>query len=301
MNPRIALPFLTLSDDAILASSWSISLDGTEWMAGPERIDDWDAHTHLWLRRNLRVDPVAAAANLGLPPGDLQLRVTARVGTGKGRVPRHVLLDKTVPVDPATLEAQFEIQVSGEGLAMLLHLRTDVTLAAVPGTCGSLSPKAVGARVWFDTVQIQLEGDEPRFPIELVDLAELLADARGRQAPWYLHWSPRDWNRDFHGAVRLYVNTRTEEMCRRIEEQDRLTLQLLLAEAMSQICERLVLDGEANHLMAAPEPGSLAAQAVSWLDKAWPGKDMIFLRSVLETRPGIFRAGFLALAELSEI
>src|SRR5690606_9974595 len=116
-------------------------------------------------------------------------------------------------------------------------------------------------------------------------------------APWYLHWSPRDWHRDFHGAVRLYLNERTPVFLERIESQDGPILQTLLAETMSQICERFIFDPEASELLANPEPGSLGAQAASWLQKSWPGKDAEFLRSVLKNQPGKFRAALLALAE----
>ena len=117
-------------------------------------------------------------------------------------------------------------------------------------------------------------------------------------APWYLHWSPRDWNRDFHGAVRLYLNMDEPEFLERIEAEDPQTLQVVLADIMSQICERFVSDGD----IAAEElePGSLGFQATTWLRKAWPDKDVGFIRSVLENRPGAFRSAFLALAELGD-
>ncbi|WP_201156791.1 hypothetical protein [Rhodobaculum claviforme] len=75
------------------------------------------------------------------------------------------------------------------------------------------------------------------------------------------------------------------------------TIQFLLGDVMGQICGRFLADPEAETMMAAAEPGSLGAQAATWLRKAWPGKDASFIRSVLESRPGVFHSTMLALAE----
>ena len=70
---------------------------------------------------------------------------------------------------------------------------------------------------------------------------------------------------------------------------------------MGQICERLINDPDADDVMSGAEPGSLGAQATSWLGTIWPGKEAAFVRSVLEQRPGRFRAAYLELAELGEV
>jgi hypothetical protein len=44
-------------------------------------------------------------------------------------------------------------------------------------------------------------------------------------------------------------------------------------------------------------PGRSVLKPQTWLRKAWPGKDASFIRSVLESRPGVFRSTILALAE----
>ena len=147
---------------------------------------------------------------------------------------------------------------------------------------------------------MRLEGEEPRFPIEVGDIQALLGDAVSASAPWYLHWSPRDWSRDFHGAMRLYLSSTHTEFIERIEAQDPMMIQMLMADVMGQVCERLITDPDVNDLFVSAEPGSLAAQASSWLRKAWPGKDPDFIRSVFDNRPGIFRASFVALADLGD-
>ena len=175
-------------------------------------------------------------------------------------------------------------------------MQTQVLLAAVPADGGELSARRVASRLWSDTQRILLEGEEPRFPMEVADFRALLGNAPAAAAPWL-----KDWNRDFHGAARLYLNGDQSDFIKRIEEQDGPTLQVLLAEVMGQICERLINDPEADDVMSGAEPGSLGAQATSWLDTIWPGKDAAFVRSVLEQLPGQFRAAFLELAELGEV
>jgi hypothetical protein len=180
---------------------------------------------------------------------------------------------------------------------MILDLQTEFLLANAPADFSALSPVHPGDRLWSENIRVRLEGEEPRFPIETMDLAQMLGGGIAGAAAWHLHWSPGDWTRDFHGAVRLYLNTKSSEILRRIEDEDPATIQFLLGDVMSQICERFLSDPEAETMMDAAEPGSLGAQAATWLRKAWPGKGASFIRSVLESRPGVFRSTMLALAE----
>ncbi len=298
MNRRIAFPFLTLSDAAIEASPWEVSLGGEDWHEAGDFLPDWDASCDIHVRRRLGLDREVAAADLGLPTEDLNLFVGVRIGTGQGRLPRLVVARHSRNVDRENPVWQFENIVEGRMLSLVLDLETQVCLAASPSSPGPLSPAFIGDRLWSDRMRIRLEGEEPRFPIETVDLGQMLGSEVAGSAPWYLHWSPRDWNRDFHGAVRLYLNTNSTQFLERVENEDPQTLQVILADVMSQICERYVTEGDAS--TEDMEPGTLAAQASTWLRKAWPGKDIAFIRSVLENRPGVFRSAFLALAELGE-
>jgi hypothetical protein len=298
MNRRIAFPFLTLSDAAVEATPWEASIDGAEWIEAGEFLSNWDSSCDIHVRRRLRVVREIAAADLSLPIEDLNLSLGVRIGAGQGRLPRQVVRRHTTVVDWENPGWQFESVIEGRMLSMVLDLQTQVTLASSPNRPDVLSPTSVGDRLWSDRIRIRLEGEEPRFPIETADLGEILGGGLAGDAPWYLHWSPRGWNRDFHGTVRLYLNRNATEFLERIENEDPQTLQLVLADIMSQICERFLVDADAE--IVETEPGSLAGQAATWLRKAWPGKDVAFIRSVLENRPGAFRSAFLALAELGE-
>jgi hypothetical protein len=100
--------------------------------------------------------------------------------------------------------------------------------------------------------------------------------------------------------MRLYLNTRCPQFLERVESEDAETLRALMADVMGQVCERLLVEDDAESLLALCEPGSLGSQAAAWLRQAWPGRDPAFARSVLRNRPGRFRAAFLGLAQQHE-
>lgn len=297
MNRRLAFPFLTLSDAAVEASVWEVSLDGVEWSEAGEFLPHWDSASDIRARRTLRLCTETAASDLGIPVGDLVLAASVRIGTGQGRLPRLILDRVRNDLCPDNPVSCFEHIIEGHRLSILLDLQTEILLATRPTAPSPLSPLHPADRIWSDNIRIRLEGEEPRFPIEAVDLTQMLGDVVAGAAPWHLHWSPRDWGRDFHGAVRLYLNEKAGDILERIEKEDPVTLQFLLGDVMSQICEHFLADPEADALLEAAEPNSLGAQAAKWLRKAWPGKDASFIRSILENRPGVFRSSIVALAE----
>lgn len=297
MKHRVALPFLTLSSSAVAAADWEISVDGADWSVAGDFLPHWDAASDVRLRRKLCLHHERAASDLGIPVEHLRIAASVRIGTGQGRLPRRILfrLRKELREDDPSWDLEHTIE--GHQLSMLLDLQTEILMLRAPGSYSPLSPLNAEDRLWSENTRMRIEGEEPRFPIETADLAQMLGGSISSSAPWYLHWSPRDWGRDFHGAVRLYLNKRAAETLGRVEAEDPATIRFLLGDVMSQICERFLSDPEAEIMMKSPEPGSLGAQAVIWLRRAWPGKDASFIRSVLESRPGIFRAAILDLAE----
>ena len=300
MNRYFAFPFLTLSDAAVEAAPWSWSLNGGEWSPADDYLPDWDAASVIGLRRTVNVDPGIAADDLGVSSDGLRLSLGVRIGTGAGRLPRLILERHHRSLEPGTWQVEFDLEVAGEGLSLVLDVQSQVVLSGPIEGGGPLSPRRNADRVWADSLRIRLEGEEPRFPIEIVDMPRLLGNSTAASTPWYLQWSPLDWNRDFHGATRLFLNSEQTDFIERIEQHDGPTLQVLLADIMSQICGRLLMDPEAEEIVAHAEPGSLGAQATAWLQKAWPEKDAAFVRSVFDSHPGTFRAAFLSLAELGE-
>lgn len=298
MNDAVAYPFLTLSGMAVDVDSWQIALNGGEYTDADDYLADWDASSMVTIRRQLKIHSEAAWNDLGIPENSLAIDIVTHVGTGPGRLPRCIVQTFRKALHLDNHEIQIEIDISGDNLSAVIDLFTEVVIAKVPVSRGDLSPSRVGDRLWNDRRRIRLEGEEPRFPIEIADLESFLRNTTAATTPWYLHWNPGDWSRDFHGAIRLYLNTGCPEVIKRVETQDVYMLQAIMANVMSQICERFVMEPEVDDLLANSEPGTVGAQAASWLMTAWPGHDAMFIRSVLENRPGVFHGAFLALAEL---
>ncbi len=299
MSTRIALPFLTLRESTVHASPWELSFNGEDWTTHEEFVPDWDPASTLWFRRQVSLDADESVRDLGIPHEELRLSLAVRVGTGQGRVPRTIIHREARELTgEETIELSFS--VTGERLSALIDIGTEIVLTAPPERADQLAPSRAGDRLWQDRSRLRLEGEEPRFPIEVADLSKLLGTALASSAPWYLHWSPKDWTRDFHGAIRLYLSENEPEFVSKIEAQDPHILQAILGDVIGQVCERLVADPYAGDLIANSEPGTLAAQASAWLREAWPNRDVAHIRAVLENRPGAFRSTLLALAEQSE-
>ena len=297
MNSRIAFPFLTLSEASVSTTPWSISLNGGDWNDCGEYLAAWDSSSTIALKRSIEIDRNAAADEVGIEETELSLSLDIRIGTGPGRIPQLVVHRESRNVEPSEPTIVVDQLVPGERLSAVLDIVVEITLGAPPAGSGELSPKRAGDRLWQDRRRIRIEGEEPRLPIEAIDLQSILREGTAASAPWYLHWSPGDWTRDFHGAIRLYINSNLERTVKRIEKEDPETLQVLMADVMSQICERFIHEQEPGDWMETQEPGSLGAQAWRWLKHAWPGRDFGYMKSELRHRPGNFRAALLALAE----
>ena len=300
MNRGIAFPFLTLSYFAVRSSEWAVSVNGGDWIDAGEYLGDFDAASTVEIRRTIQVDSLRAGADLEVPEDQLQLAAAVQVGTGLGRLPRRIVTRQRWQLNLASPACELELRLSGKELSGVLDLHTEILLAAEPRTFTALSPRSPADRLWEDRTRIRLEGEEPRFPMEITDLKRILQDTIAASAPWYLHWSPRDWDRDLHGAIRLYLNQCSTDFLGRLQTLDGASLQALLADVMGQICERFVLDPQADEMMESSEPGSLGAQAAAWLRKAWPSGTAPSIRAELEDRPGSFRSTLLALADLGE-
>lgn len=296
MSARIAFPFLTLSERAVRAEPWMVGLDDKERVPAGDYLPDWDYASRISLRRTILVDLNAAATDLDIAPEYLNLTISVRVGTGTGRLPRALILQQKYRCgqsDPTLIE----LEIPGHGLSAVLDLMTEIVISEIPDAFGELSPSKRSDRVWHDSSRIRLEGEEPRFPIEVADFGALLGEGIARSAPWYVHWSPGDWSREFHGSMRLYLNRDHQEFVDRVQKGDPEILRAIMADVMGQVCERFVSLEDNQALVSAFEPGSLGSQAAAWIKTAWPDRDLSFVQAQLNSRPGSFRAAMHALAE----
>jgi hypothetical protein len=296
MTSRVAFPFLTLSDAAVSVTKWEISRNGSDFSAVTDYISDWDPSITLHFRRRVSVKPELVASELAIPKDCLKIAATVRVGTGQGRIPRSSIAKSNYSLQAPEWTCEIQSMIPGNAASSIIDLRLEILLAEEPAKCGQLSPKRRGDRLWSDTLRVFLEGEEPRFPIEIANLAVMLNDPSQAAAPWHLHWSASDWNRDFHGAVRLFLNENNKGILDRIHGHDTITLQLLLADIVSQVCDRFLQDHTSDEQLLDLDPSSIAMQARTWLNKAWPGRDLASIRNIRFSHPGKFRSAILAMA-----
>jgi hypothetical protein len=297
MTSRVAYPTLILTDDCINPFEWEILASDDTAMTVGEYLPDWDYSIPLRVQRFLSLDwsRVTDALDCG---EDVKLAAVLKVGTGSGRLPRSILLRVSMDVSHDRADAFFALTIHGDQLSTVLDLTIDIILDAPSARGGVLTPTRPGDRVWKETVRMRLEGEEPRFPIEVADFELLLGRSAAARSPWYLHWSPRDWSRDFHGSMRLYLNRDHKDLIGRVEAEESEVLRSLMADVMGQVCECLVRDVDVDDQLNSWEDGSLGRQARQWLDLAFPRFDLGQARAVLESRPGEFRAAFQAIASI---
>ena len=266
----------------------------TGWLA------DWDPSADIRLCRTLQVDWPVAASDVRLRKDDLRLSAIACAGTGPGRLPRRYVHKEEIPIERTDTLIEFEFVLPSRKLAGAIDVSTEIVLAEAPAWPDPLSPARTGDKVWFDRCRVALDAEALRFPMEIADLRNVLRHQPGANAPWYLDWSPHDWTRDLHGALRLYLNSRFEEVVTRVRDGDRLTLQAIMADVIGQVCERFVLATRRHEILDTWEDGTIGAQAQAWLESVWRGDDVGHWVSMLENDPGKFRAAILAFTDLGK-
>jgi hypothetical protein len=297
MNSRVAFPFLTLGERTVEPGPWMLGLDDGEHAAAGDYLPDWDYASRISLQRSITVDRSRAATDLEIDRSHLRLSLCVRIGTGVGRLPRSIISQQLQAFDEQNDTVVIDLEIPGYVLSSVLDLMTEIVIEEAPHQLGELSPSKKFERVWHETHRIRLDGEEPRFPIEVADFSTLLAGGIATSAPWYVHWSPGDWSRDFHGSMRLYLNKNHSAFITRVQKGDPETLRAIMADVMSQVCERFVSLDECEALASSFEQGSLGFQAIAWIKSAWSDRDLGFVQAQLKNRPGTFRAAIHALAE----
>ncbi|MNR96990.1 hypothetical protein D3C72_281530 [compost metagenome] len=293
MSRRTAAPFNRL-DAAIVARPWMITVGDQSPAPLGEITPDWDYASPVRLERVILLDHPQAAVELGLGDEAFKLEVLIEVGTGPGDLPREVVQQTRLPLtagEPCTIG----IGVDPSRLSAQLSLRTSVLLVSSLDPADPLAPRRASSRLWDERCVTRIEGDDPRFPMEVVSFSVAFAGRPHETAPWMLSWSPASPGRDFHGAARLYLNADEEDFVERVQEGDELTLQALMGDVVSQICETALRAGWDEDFDSA-EPASIAGRVAHWLGQAFP--DAAAAKAVLDNRPGEFRSAILASVRL---
>lgn len=293
MSRRTAAPFNRL-DAAIVARPWMITVGNQSPAPLGEITPDWDYASAVSLERVITLDHLKAAAELGLADEPYTLEVLIEVGTGPGDLPREVVRQTRLSLEPGE-PCAIAIHVDPSRLSAQLSLRTSVLLASALEPGDPLAPRRPASRLWDERCVTRIEGDDPRFPMEVISFSTVFAGRPHEAAPWMLSWSPASPGRDFHGAARLYLNADEEDFVERVQEGDELTLQALMGDVVSQMCEAALRAGWHEDFDSA-EPASVAGRVAHWLEQAFP--DVAAAKTALENRPGEFRSAILASVRL---
>ena len=298
---RIAFPFLTLDPSAIRPEPWVLLENGVEGAFSDAWLPDWDSARDITLRRMLTADLDRASELLAMRVGDGDLELVVRIGTGPGNMPRHMLATSRRSLSRTEPTIVLDEIVQGRSLSQRLFVETLVILRRPGRIVTPLSPNQAGSKLWSDQLDLRLEGEEPRFPMEAVSFGNRFAGRPEAYAPWLLHWTPGNLHRDFGGSVRLYLNSDRADFTARLRQGDRATTQVVLADIMTQIISASLRQGDFESFASEADPCSIAGRALSWIRLAFPDQDIPGVRSMLDLRPSLFHAAVLAAADIATL
>ncbi|MEB2315945.1 MAG: hypothetical protein OZ919_07625 [Xanthomonadaceae bacterium] len=300
MSRRIAYPFLVLPDDAVRSSGWLVGDPGEPLQPAGNVLEHWDYARDLEIANTLSLDWPAMAGALQLPEDELRIRISLVVGTGVGRLPRRQSRLQELVVDRTVGTVPVSGRVAGRGLSGRLHMSLLVALESPENVGTALSPRSRGSRLWQNHHDVLIEdGGDSRFPIEAASFSGIFGGSSYEHALWYLHWRQGALQGDFSAAVRLYVNSDRSEWLARVTGGDGLSLQMMMADVMSQLVESALRAPENPEVLTDCETGSLGHQILQWLETAFPGQEIASVRTLMERDPGAFRAALLAAAEVA--
>lgn len=293
---HVAFPFLTLDDAMVQVSAWGlVDPDGNVGALG-EYLPGWDYARDLRLTRTIGLAAAFRSENLGFSTGDIALRAVVRIGTGPGSIPR-----RSWPLSSSLLRPGSTVlideTVTGALLSQRVRLETTIILVRTGEANSRFAPRLPGSILWRDSTDVRLEGESPRFPMEIVSFRERFAGRAESNALWHLHWRPGELHRDFGGSVRLFLNHDREEFVERFVAADPLTLQCTLSDVITQVLEHALRDEDLEEILEDCEPTSVAGHVSTWLELAFPGQDVPAVRNLLRSSPGHFHSAILAMAD----
>lgn len=285
-----AYPYLRLSSAE--TGPWQISAaDGVPVLLG-DVLPAWDYSIDLSLRRSVIVDLRSAAEELGFESVRLGLQVVLGVGGGKGERARRLAWSGEILNGGAAEEIAF--QVTGAELSQAMSLSTEIVLLEGRGG-GPLSAARAHARLWEDMHRVVLEPDARRFPIEATSFAAMMKH-QPAGALWHLDWTVADLDRDFVGAVRLYLNSDRPEFVGRVGAGDGPVMQLLMSGVAVQLV-RGALESDALDLsMAVSAPETLGGVVAGWIQQAFPNQSLRTVRALAQSNPAFFESSLGSIA-----
>lgn len=193
-------PFRIAAPSDVRAEPWLLA--ETREAIG-DRAEHWDPDLKLRLIRAVTVDLDAVLASTGL---DSPCRLTLATVWRSDRT-RLRGSGMSIPLRDRSGEAQasLSLDIPGHLAGGSVELRTALVLTEAWKEASPIVAKRVGSVLWSDKVAVALEGSAARFPVTVIDFAEVPGLAN--MAPWALEWTPHDLDQPVLGAMRLLVNS----------------------------------------------------------------------------------------------
>lgn len=291
----IAYPYVVIEDSDVIATHWEFRREQGDWQPLPAYLAEWDYSDSIRLRREVRVNMPAIARRFGCPEDQLELSLVVTFGTGGGREDRVRRVHASHAINATDHAQELDLQLEGIDISQRFSLRTQILFAGPEGRCVRLAPQQAGLRLWDDIIRVQVEPEEPRFPIEAISFESEFPECAA--APWKLDWSPADPRDEFAGSFRLLINDDFPEFVAGVSAGDPVTMRLLLGGVRLQIVRGLLDHEDLEEAIAAGEPLSIAAAVSGWLALAFPGEDLESIRQTARVNPSRLDAGITALHE----
>jgi hypothetical protein len=265
----------------------------------PVEIEDrlvphFDYSTALSASRQISVNLAGLADALRLDPESLTVRLCIFQGTGGARLERMRTLAFSSDLTMNHAAVPIELAIESREVSGSLHLTTELVLTSSAQGSSRLSPRRAGSRLWGDRFQVNVEPVQPRFPMETVSFSSMLA-AGPSDALWYLDWSPSAWDRDFAGAVRLYLNEDSPEFVESVHQADETVIRMMMTAIALQMV-RTALRSEAFSPESTAFPhSSVGAVVEGWIEQAFPGQAIDSVATLSLHDPARFEAAVAAI------
>jgi len=293
----IAFPFRTLQRDVVENGGWNFIDSNDLPVQLGNTLSGWDYLSRLELKRKLSIDFQEAAENLLIPAEELILKVIVSYGTGTGRVPRLRQYEQNKQLTLAESEAELTLKPESRLTSKRLSLETLIVLGKTPINCHDLAPSQPGSILWSDQLDVSMDSQRDRFPMEAVSFKKYYQGLDFEQALWYLCWYDNDLHREVANGVRLYLNSDNLDFIEKIEQADPVLLQVILADVMHQICKRFLDSGSHVDWYSDASEFSLARQALSWIEMAFENQSLDTVRERMVKKPEFFTAALMSIAE----
>jgi hypothetical protein len=154
-----------------------------------------------------------------------------------------------------------------------------------------LAASRPGSILWQDEIAISLEGSASRFPVAVLDFAEVIGLANG--AAWTLEWSPGDLDQPVLGSVRLLVNRNHGPVVTAVSGGDdprSLAIASMIQFDVARSFLRTALRDDALLGGESFEADTVGRMLRDLLDRYWPGVDPSTLRQRMLDMPHRFES-----------